>query len=166
MVEGTKNVDENEFMDEIFISQEDLSTRLDPRVIREELTVADPTSSSSNPKPKKDHFKNYKSVFHKMRRIYGYIFRHLKKSFMPRKDFTEMANTVKSTMKKVVPLMVDKRFNKIAKKLVPLYVAEGLLLDMQKAQTDIAALVTKAVKKEGENIRAELSMHVTNIIAN
>ncbi|GKB16259.1 hypothetical protein Tco_0850182 [Tanacetum coccineum] len=95
-----------------------------------------------------------------MSRRYGYMFRHLKQSFMPRKDFTEMENTVKLTMKKVVPLMVDKRVNNIAKKIVPLYVAEGLLLDTQKAQTDIVALVTETVKKERENIRAELSMQV------
>ncbi|GJX88895.1 hypothetical protein Tco_0340909 [Tanacetum coccineum] len=91
-----------------------------------------------------------------MSKRYGYMFIHLKQSCMPRKDFTEMENAVKSTTKKVVPPMVDKRVNKIAKKLVPLYVGEGLLLDRQKAQTDIAALVVEAVKKEQENLRAKL----------
>ncbi|GJS38557.1 hypothetical protein Tco_0563600 [Tanacetum coccineum] len=69
-------------------------------------------------------------------------------------------------MKKIIPSMVDKRVNKIAKKLIPLYVAEGLLLDMQKTQIDLAALVVDAVNKERENLRVELSMHVTNDVAN
>ncbi|GJX44279.1 hypothetical protein Tco_0260955, partial [Tanacetum coccineum] len=77
-----------------------------------------------------------------------------------------MANVVNSTMKKFVPSMVDKRVNKIAKKLVPLYVAKGLLLDRQKAQTDIVAWVAAAVRKERENIQSELSIQVTNDVAN
>ncbi|GJS54747.1 hypothetical protein Tco_0628109 [Tanacetum coccineum] len=76
-----------------------------------------------------------------MSRRYGYMFRHLKQSFMPRKDFNEMVDTVESMMKKVIPLMVNKRVNKFTKKLVPLYVAKGLLLDKRKDQTNIAALV-------------------------
>ncbi|GKE86351.1 hypothetical protein Tco_1560093 [Tanacetum coccineum] len=51
-------------------------------------------------------------------------------------------------MKKIVPSMVDKRVNKIEKKLIPLYVAEGLLLDMQKTQTKIVALVVEAINFE------------------
>ncbi|GJU23440.1 hypothetical protein Tco_1156782 [Tanacetum coccineum] len=35
--------------------------------------------------------------------------------------------------------------NKIAKKTVPVYVAEGLLLDMQKTQADVAAMIAKAI---------------------
>ncbi|GJU57514.1 hypothetical protein Tco_1235280 [Tanacetum coccineum] len=80
-----------------------------------------------------------------MRIRYGYMFRHLKKSFMPRKDFTKMATAVQSTMKKLVLSMVDTR---------------------AKAQTDIATLVAEAVKKERENLQAELSMQVTNDVAN
>ncbi|GJW96298.1 hypothetical protein Tco_0178106 [Tanacetum coccineum] len=60
-----------------------------------------------------------------MSKRYGYIFKHLKQSFMPRKDFTKMAGVVKSTMQKIVPSMVDKRVNKIEKTLVSLYVAEA-----------------------------------------
>nr|GEZ24645.1 hypothetical protein [Tanacetum cinerariifolium] len=137
----------------------------------QELTVTDPTPSSCTPiistlKPKQDRFKHYKSVFNKMCRRYGYMFRHLKQSFMPRKDFNEMEDIVKSMMNKVIPLMVDKRVNKFAKKFVPLYVAEGLLLDKQKDQTDISSLVAQAVKKKRENIRPELSMQFTNDVAN
>ncbi|GKB67455.1 hypothetical protein Tco_0928867 [Tanacetum coccineum] len=115
-----------------------------------ELTASDPTPSLSTPttsipKPKQDRFKHYKSVFHKMSRQYGYIFKHLKKSFMQRKDFQELLDALKLTLKKTVPLMDDKRVNEIAKKTVPLYVAEGLLLDMKKTQTDLATMIVEAV---------------------
>ncbi|GKC41064.1 hypothetical protein Tco_1053448 [Tanacetum coccineum] len=63
-------------------------------------------------------------------------------------------------MKKVVPSKVDKRVNKIAKKLVLLYVAEGLLLDRQKTHTDMATLIAEDVHKERETLRAELSMQI------
>ncbi|GJS03441.1 hypothetical protein Tco_0319949 [Tanacetum coccineum] len=76
-----------------------------------------------------------------MSRRYGYMFRHLKQSFMPRKDFNEMVDTVESMMKKVILSMVDKRVNEFIEKLVPSYVVEGLLLDKQKDHTNIVALV-------------------------
>ncbi|GJW84361.1 hypothetical protein Tco_0157506 [Tanacetum coccineum] len=101
-----------------------------------------------------------------MSRRYGYLFRHLKKSFMPRKDFHELSIVLKSTLKKIVPPMVDKRVNEIAKKIVPLYVVEGLLLDKQKTQTDMATMIVGAVQKERETLRAELSMQVTNVVTN
>nr|GEY04289.1 hypothetical protein [Tanacetum cinerariifolium] len=161
MVKGTKNVDEDEFINEIFNNQKDPNTR----ETLQELTVTDPTPSSSTPiistlKPKQDRFKHYKSVFHKMCRRYGYMFRHLKQSFMPKKDFNEMADIVKSTMKKVIPLMVDKRVNKFAKKLVPLYVAKGLLLYKQKDQTEISSLVAQAVDSFLRDYMSTNTLHV------
>ncbi|GKE69946.1 hypothetical protein Tco_1528018, partial [Tanacetum coccineum] len=44
------------------------------------------------------------------------------KSFILRRNFNEMANTLKAMFKEVVPLMVYKRVKKIAKRLVSLYV--------------------------------------------
>ncbi|GJU76128.1 hypothetical protein Tco_1273198 [Tanacetum coccineum] len=134
MVEGTENVDEDEFIDEIFNDQEHPNTRIKPESHKgspKELTAIDPTPSSSTPKPKQDHFKYYKSVFHKMNMRYGYTFRHLQKSFILRRNFNEMANTLKAMFKEVVPLMT---------------------------QTDFVDLVVEAVKKERENLQAKLSM--------
>ncbi|GJV92243.1 hypothetical protein Tco_1540056 [Tanacetum coccineum] len=62
--------------------------------------------------------------------------------------------------------MVDERVNEIAKKIVPLYVVEGLLLDGQKTQTDMANMIVEALKKERESLRAELSMKINNAVAN
>ncbi|GKC24562.1 hypothetical protein Tco_1026712 [Tanacetum coccineum] len=137
----------------------------------QELTASNPTPSSSTPiistsKPKKDSFKHYKSLFHKMSRRYGYMFRHLKQSFMPRKIFPELSTALKSTLKKTVPLMVDKRVNEIAKKTVLLYVAEGLFLNKQKTHTDMATLIVEAVPKERHTLQVELSMQVTNDVTN
>nr|GEX57485.1 retrovirus-related Pol polyprotein from transposon TNT 1-94 [Tanacetum cinerariifolium] len=49
---------------------------------------------------------------------------------------------------------------------VPLYVAEGLLLDKQKTQADVAIMIVEAVQKERENLRAEFTLQVNNAIAN
>ncbi|GKD78540.1 hypothetical protein Tco_1341161 [Tanacetum coccineum] len=62
--------------------------------------------------------------------------------------------------------MVDERVNEIAKKIVPLYVVEGLLLDRQKTQTDMANMIVEALQKERESLRAELSMQINNAVAN
>ncbi|GJV51829.1 hypothetical protein Tco_1447570 [Tanacetum coccineum] len=56
-----------------------------------ELTVTDPTPSSSSPKPKTGRFKRYKSFIKQMGRRYGYLFGHLKKTFVGRKKFHELA---------------------------------------------------------------------------
>nr|GEZ03409.1 hypothetical protein [Tanacetum cinerariifolium] len=47
-----------------------------------------------------------------------------------------------------------------------LYVAEGLLLDKQKTQVDVAAMIAEAVPKECDNLHAEINLQVNNAIAN
>ncbi|GJT67102.1 retrovirus-related pol polyprotein from transposon TNT 1-94 [Tanacetum coccineum] len=46
-------------------------------------------------------------------------------------------------MEEFLPSMVGDRVNEIAKKTVPIYVAEGLLLDKQKTQANIAVMIVK-----------------------
>ncbi|GJW83235.1 hypothetical protein Tco_0156380 [Tanacetum coccineum] len=62
--------------------------------------------------------------------------------------------------------MVDKRVNEIAKKIVPLYVAKGLLLDRKKTQDNIAKMIVEALQQKRESIRAELSTQINNVIFN
>ncbi|GKB16844.1 hypothetical protein Tco_0850767, partial [Tanacetum coccineum] len=62
-----------------------------------ELTAFEPSSFS--PKPKTDCFKHYKSVSEKMSRRYDYVFRHLKQSSMPRKDFNAILILVHATLR-------------------------------------------------------------------
>ncbi|GJU25195.1 hypothetical protein Tco_1163816 [Tanacetum coccineum] len=133
----------------------------------QELTASDPTPSSfkpttSSPKPKSYRVKQYKSVFQKMSRRYGYMFRHLKQSFMPMKDFKAITEVVHATLKRVVPSIVDKTLNDIMKKNIPKIVADKITSERQKVQNDLATLVADAIKKEQESIRAKLSVQVTH----
>ncbi|GKB01036.1 hypothetical protein Tco_0829080 [Tanacetum coccineum] len=63
-------------------------------------------------------------------------------------------------MEEVLPSMVGDRVNEIAKNIVPLFDAEGLLLDRQKTQIDVAAMIDEAVQKECENLRAQITLQV------
>nr|GEZ36245.1 hypothetical protein [Tanacetum cinerariifolium] len=132
MVEGTENGDAYEFMDEILIAKRILTLAGDALIWRKIEKGKGMEETTDTPTP----------------------IRHIKQSFMQRKDFTKMANAIKLTMKEIVPSMVDKRVNKIATKLISLYVAKGLLLDMQKAQTNIATLVAKAYSKMKDDEQA------------
>ncbi|GKC47110.1 hypothetical protein Tco_1064832 [Tanacetum coccineum] len=107
------------------------------------MTVSDPTPLSSSPKPKAGRFRRYKTFIQQMGGRYGNIFAHLKKRFMPKKSFHELARILQSTMEEALPLMVGDRVNEITKKTVPLYAAEGLLLDKQKTQADVAAMIVE-----------------------
>ncbi|GJW47085.1 hypothetical protein Tco_0078731 [Tanacetum coccineum] len=73
---------------------------------------------------------------------------------------------LQSIMEEALPLMVGDRVNEIVKKTIPLYVAKGLLLDKQKTQADVAAMIAEAMQKERENLRAEITLQVNNAIAN
>ncbi|GJY92508.1 hypothetical protein Tco_0508290 [Tanacetum coccineum] len=55
---------------------------------------------------------------------------------------------------------------KLQRRLVPLYVAEGLLLDKQKTQADVAAIITEFIQKERENLHAKITLQVNNAISN
>ncbi|GJV28993.1 hypothetical protein Tco_1385441 [Tanacetum coccineum] len=192
LLEGTENVDVDAFMDDVLNSQEDPSTRIEPMSDKEspkvtkstdmldihddeveeesvkeefelrmrekgkvatedalsfvdkeklqELTVTDSTPSSSSPKPKTRRFK--------------------------RKKFHQLAKHLHSTIEEFLPLIVGDRVNEIAKKTVPLYVDEGLLLDKQKTQADVAVMIFKAMQKVHENLHAEIILQVNNAIAN
>ncbi|GJQ91578.1 hypothetical protein Tco_0002717 [Tanacetum coccineum] len=62
--------------------------------------------------------------------------------------------------------MVNTEVNKIAKSIVPVYVAKGLLLDRQKTQADVTAMIAEAIQNERENLWTEISLQVTNALAN
>nr|GEV15346.1 protein DGS1, mitochondrial [Tanacetum cinerariifolium] len=150
------------------VGKGDAHSSLDKEKLKE-LTASDSTPSSSIPKPKQDHFKHYKNIICQMSRRYGYMFRHMKRSFMPRKEFCEMAARLKSTMKQVLPLMIDKRVNKILKNTMPLYVAEGLLLENEVIEmksshkAKIKELESWVEKLEEENMSLTKELKSVNI---
>ncbi|GJT54607.1 hypothetical protein Tco_0989661 [Tanacetum coccineum] len=171
IVEGYEESDANKFVNDILNGQEDPDTRIEPESHKEsseaeksadfmtidgevkeesaedallrkkgkelkELMAFEPTSSS--PKPKTSRSKHIKGEIARMSRRYGLIFRHIKKSFMPRNDMDVIGQTLKESGWKG-----------------------------KKVKADIASMVAKAVRKEQEHTRAELSLQVTNdVVAN
>ncbi|GJR95411.1 hypothetical protein Tco_0267585 [Tanacetum coccineum] len=115
------------------------------------------TSSSSSPhkklaktnrllslfKTKPTRFKRYKSFFYELQGCYGYLFAHLRERFMP----------IEQVVKQV-------------RNQVPVYVAEGLILERQKAKEEMERLIAKAILQERGNIQAQIKTHIDNAIAN
>nr|GEV49284.1 hypothetical protein [Tanacetum cinerariifolium] len=130
----------------------------------QDLTVIDPTPSSSSPKPssflkpsyslqpKTRRFKQYKSFFEQIKGRYGYLFRHLKTAFMPQKSFHELANYLQAVMQELLPSMVNSQVKKDTKTTNHVYVVEGLILERQKMQVKVSQMFTYAIQRERENI--------------
>ncbi|GJR03124.1 retrovirus-related pol polyprotein from transposon TNT 1-94 [Tanacetum coccineum] len=142
------------------------------------------TSSSSSPhkklakmnrllslfKTKATRFKRYKSFFHELQGSYGYFFAHLRARFMPRKSFDTLADNLHDVMVETLPTMVDKHIKEQVpeqvRNQVPVYVAEGLILERQKAKEEMKRLIAKAILQERGNIQAQISTQIENAIAN
>nr|GEV21571.1 retrovirus-related Pol polyprotein from transposon TNT 1-94 [Tanacetum cinerariifolium] len=118
------------------------------------------TSTPSSYSPKTSFLKLIDS-YH-----YGYLFEHLSAKFMPRRKFNELAKNLEDIMMEALPKMVDDRIKVLLKKQVPLYVAEGLILEREKSQVDVAKLIAEAIQQERESLRSEISSQVNDVIAN
>ncbi|GKB34563.1 retrovirus-related pol polyprotein from transposon TNT 1-94 [Tanacetum coccineum] len=122
-----------------------------PSTLIPELTVIDPTPSSStlsssSSKPtlsmsqhilslfnsKTGRFKRYKSFFDELQGRYNYLFEHLRTRFMLRKKFHVLDQHLQEVMEESLPNMVDDRVKEVTKAQVPIYVAEGLILERTK----------------------------------
>ncbi|GJU12392.1 hypothetical protein Tco_1134788 [Tanacetum coccineum] len=105
---------------------------------------------------------------------YGYLFAHLRARFMPRKSFDTLADNLHDVMVETLPAMVDKHIKEQVMKQVPeqvrnqvpVYVAEGLILERQKAKEETERLIAKAILQERGNIQAQISTQIENAIAN
>ncbi|GJW44128.1 hypothetical protein Tco_0072927 [Tanacetum coccineum] len=100
-----------------------------------------------------------------MSRRYGYMFRHMKKSFMPRKDMNTIAKTVEETLKVVVPKMANETTDQNMRDSLHMIVTEGIRLEREKTKANIALMVADVVRKENKRTRAELSLQVSNDVA-
>ncbi|GKE38732.1 hypothetical protein Tco_1462137 [Tanacetum coccineum] len=60
--------------------------------------------------------------------------------------------------------MIESR--KLTKKQVPLYVAEGLIMEREKSQTNVAKMIADAIQQEHENLRFETSLQINDAISN
>nr|GEU71245.1 hypothetical protein [Tanacetum cinerariifolium] len=74
-----------------------------------------------------------------------------------KKDMDAIPNVVHDTLKKLVPLMVDKTTNDNVKKNLPKVVAEATRLEREKVTADIFAMIAKVVRKEQEH--TQLNFH-------
>ncbi|GJW21273.1 hypothetical protein Tco_0031895 [Tanacetum coccineum] len=110
----------------------------------QELTKTDPTPSSSlpsssSPKTKLSNIKRLLSLFKSKP---GHI------------------------MMESLPKMVDERMKKILQTQVPLHVAQGLILEREKSQADVAKMIAEAIQQERDNLRSEISSQINDAIAN
>ncbi|GKD17101.1 hypothetical protein Tco_1206259 [Tanacetum coccineum] len=70
---------------------------------------------------------------------------------MPRQNFDEIAQRLQEIMLDSLPKLVDDRIKGLLKKQVPLYVAEGLLMERQQSQDNVAKMIADALQQEREN---------------
>ncbi|GKA52041.1 reverse transcriptase domain-containing protein [Tanacetum coccineum] len=85
---------------------------------------------------------------------------------MPRKKFHELAQHLQEVMEESLPKMVDTRVKELTKTQVPIYVAQGLIMERQQSQADVAKMIADAIQQECENLRAEISSQINNAISN
>ncbi|GJS58645.1 hypothetical protein Tco_0653429 [Tanacetum coccineum] len=76
----------------------------------------------------------------------NYVFEHLKTRLMPRKKFHALAQHLQEVMEESLPKMVDERVKELTKKQVPLYVTEGLIMEREKSQMDVAKMIADAIQ--------------------
>ncbi|GJX85234.1 hypothetical protein Tco_0336008 [Tanacetum coccineum] len=104
--------------------------------------------------------------------LYGYLFAHLRARFMPRKSFDTLADNLHDVMVETLPTMVDKHIKEQVMKQVPeqvrnqvpVYVAEGLILERQKAKEETERLIAKAILQELDaSVRSYMSGHILHV---
>nr|GFA28343.1 hypothetical protein [Tanacetum cinerariifolium] len=86
--------------------------------------------------------------------------------FMPRKKFNVLAQHLQDIMENSLPVMVDNRVNKLTKSQVPVYATQGLIMERQQNQTDVAKMISDAIWQERENLRSEIALQINDAISN
>nr|GEV78204.1 retrovirus-related Pol polyprotein from transposon TNT 1-94 [Tanacetum cinerariifolium] len=83
-------------------------------------------------------------------------------------SYKESLEVEKNTdvMEESLPNMVDDRVKEVTKTQVPIYVAEGLILEWTKMQAEVTQIVAYAIQKERENLRADITLLFANAISN
>nr|GEU42342.1 hypothetical protein [Tanacetum cinerariifolium] len=147
LVEGDE-IDADKFVADMFNIQEDPDTKIDPESHKESLKA-----------------KKIKEAITRMSKRYSYIFHHIKKLFMPRKDMDAILETVESTLKVVVPEMVNETTDRNIRDSLLMVVKEAIKLEREKTNGDIDSMVADAVEKEQEHTMVELAVLVSNDVA-
>ncbi|GKC60548.1 hypothetical protein Tco_1088146 [Tanacetum coccineum] len=169
LVEGTENVENNEVVNFVLNNQEVPSTRLEPRSHKEslevekttevqpvhtikeekesvevdyelrrrereecrgELMVNDPPPSSSTPSSSSSKLSTTQRLL---------------SLFMARTKFNVLAQHLQEIMEESLPKMIDDPVKELTKTQVPIYVAEGLIMERQQNQADVDSSVRNYV---------------------
>ncbi|GKD37335.1 hypothetical protein Tco_1257542, partial [Tanacetum coccineum] len=80
---------------------------------------------------------------------YTYLFEHLKARFLSRKSFDTLVDHLQEVRDQV-----------------PVYVAEGLILERQKTKEEMDGMIAKAILQERGNTQAKISSQIHNAIDN
>ncbi|GJR12283.1 retrovirus-related pol polyprotein from transposon TNT 1-94 [Tanacetum coccineum] len=151
----------------------------------QELTVTHPTPSSGSFVPKltktnhllslikakPNPFKRYKSFFHELQGRYGYLFAHLKKTFMPRKSSDQLADNLHDVMVETLPSLVKENVTEQVKKEVPtqvrdqlpVYLAKGMIQERKTTKEEMERLISKAILQEQLAYTDNIYITVKNI---
>ncbi|GJZ98422.1 putative ribonuclease H-like domain-containing protein, partial [Tanacetum coccineum] len=125
-------------------------------------------------KVKPARFKRYKNFFQELQGWYTYLFEHIKERLLSRKSFDTLADHLQEVMVESLPTMVDTHIKEQVKKKVheqvrdqvPVYVAEGLILEREKTKKEMERMIAKAILQERRNIQAEISSQIQKAIDN
>ncbi|GKE12724.1 hypothetical protein Tco_1416275 [Tanacetum coccineum] len=69
-------------------------------------------------------------------------------------------------MEESLPKMVDTRVKELTKTQVPIYVAQGIIMERQQSQADVENMIADAIQQECKNLRVEISSQINNPITN
>ncbi|GKA99550.1 hypothetical protein Tco_0827544 [Tanacetum coccineum] len=179
LVEGTENVGADEVDSSILRqndNQNDPRTRLELRSNKESLEVeitakVQPINVNEDEEEsvEDDYELKQKGKREECRGLQGryrYLFEYLKTRFMPRKKFHELAQYLQEVMEESLSKMVDTHVKELTKTQVPIYVAQGLIMERQQSQADVAKMIADASQQERKNLRAKISSQINNAITN
>ncbi|GJX92146.1 hypothetical protein Tco_0345472 [Tanacetum coccineum] len=157
LVEGADNVENVE--DDSSTLRQDDTQNIFPTLEEEELGEDD---YELRRREKGKHVEE--SFFDELQECYGYLFEHLKTRFMPRKKFNVLAQHLQEIMEESLPKMVDDRVKELTKTQVPVYVAQGLIMERQQSQADINDAISNHIPTQVDSsVRNYMSVHILHV---
>nr|GEW22441.1 copia protein [Tanacetum cinerariifolium] len=160
MVEGTESDESNEVNNSNLNSQNNPGTGIDPGSYKESLEVEKTTDVQPLNVIEKEE-QSAADDYELTRRV-----KEKETRFMPRKKFHVFSQHLQEVMEDSLHNMVDDRVKEVTKTQVPIYVAEGLILEWTKMQAEVTQIVADAIQKERENLRADIALLFANAISN
>ncbi|GJT08656.1 hypothetical protein Tco_0843118 [Tanacetum coccineum] len=163
------NEEEEEITDEVY----ELKRREKGKIIEESRSTPFPTPIRS-PRIHTDLVSSDTEKLQELTGRYTYLFEHLKTRFLSRKSFDTLAGHLQEVMVESLLTMVDTYIKEQVKKQVPqqvrdqvpVYVAEGLILERQKIKEEMEQMIAKAVLQERGNIQAKIFSQIQKAIDN